>query len=54
MKMDSTSLVSAKLPTEAVIKNAGVWTEMEVRLKDWQSVVSIQNNTTKLSFVFRF
>ena len=44
MKMDSTSRVSAELSTEVVIKNAGVWTEMEARLKDWKSVVSIQNN----------
>ena len=44
MKMDFTCPVNAELPTEVVIKNAGVWTEMEARLKDWQSVVSIQNN----------
>lgn len=44
MKMDSISPVSAELSTEVVIKNAGVWTEMEARLKDWKNVVSIQNN----------
>ena len=53
MKMDSTSPVNAKLPTEVVIRNAGVWTEMEARLKDWQSVVSIQNNTDQ-TFVRNF
>ena len=52
MKMDSTSRVSAELSTEVVIKNAGVWTEMEARLKDWKSVVSIQNNPDQVYSIY--
>ena len=47
MKMDSTFLVNVELLTKVVIKNVGVWTEMEARLKDWLSVVSIQNNAVQ-------
>lgn len=52
MKMGSIFPVNAELQTEVVIRSAGVWTEMEARLKDLQSVVSIQNNTeqTLISF----
>ena len=44
-KMASICPVNAELLTKMVTKSAGVWTEMEARLKDWQSVVSIQKNT---------
>lgn len=52
MKMGSIFPVNAELQTAVVIRSAGVWTEMEARLKDLQSVVSIQNNTeqTLISF----